>query len=494
MSAPSHPRSVGPKAKPAEAIDLPPDHGLTAAPAPRRTRRRRVSAHELSESTDALRPELPPVLEAMRIHLAPSAANENRPALWRALPNIGFAPLLWREGLARVKASAAALAAQGLKTGDRVLITAAGDWPVALVAALAAGGEVSLCPSGDPEQTREIGRALKARLALAPASELSALAALQCRSRGALRCIAYESLLDGAPDEDLLPPPRPSETAAWLVVQGAVAAGAARARRKPARTALALSHRAIFALCQKFLRLFELTPADHVLSLLPATAPAMLCAGFFAPLMAGAALHLDPGAPFDARQLTVFRPTVLIATQTQWQGLGARIEAQLSAAGTRGRWARAVALKRHALEMSNRPVPPSTEAKYRLGQQLAIQPLKRLFGLSRVRLAIVVDARGPLDPALVEVFAAIDLPLYSVDGPDAAAGLAFANAPASARFDALGRPFPGLQARLDGAGALWLKGPTLAAEALNADGWLRALGQAEIDFEGFVRTSAGQEV
>lgn len=486
MSAPVRPRRVVPQAKAAEATKRLSDPGPGSAAKPRRAPRRRVD--EVAARAEVPRPGLPPALEVLHANVALSEANEDRPALWRALPNIGFAPLLWKEGLECVKAGASALVAQGLAPGARVAIAADGDWPVALVAALAAGGEAALCPAGDLEYLQRIARSRAASLVVAPAATISAVVKGR-QPRSGPRWIASESLLDGARwigrTADFV---QPSPKAFWLPAREEVR----HSPRKPGLCGISLTHGAIFDLCQKFLRLFALTPADHVLCLLPVTEPAMISAGFLAPLMAGATLHLDPGAPFDSRQLTVFRPTVLIATQAQWQLLGERIEAQLSAAGTRGRWARRVALKRHALEVAMRPVPPSTDAKYRLGQQLAIAPLKRLFGLGRVRLAIAVDAQGPLDSRLVEAFAAIDLPLHAIVGTAATAGLAFVNAPSSARFDALGRPFPGLQARLDDAGALWLKGPTLAAEAVDREGWLRALDRAEIDFEGFVRTAADQ--
>lgn len=457
--------------------------GASRAASSNRSRRRRVN--EVIPRADVTCPALPPEIEAILANVTRPAVDENRPAIWRALPNVGVAPLLWKEGLDRVRAAAAALVGQGLEPGDRVLIAAEGDWPVLLIAALVAGGEIALCPGGEPGLLRRFARSRGARIAVAPASLISAASKGQ-KSRGEPRFIASESLLEGAQARAAVVrfgPPSPR--AAWLPEREEPRSG--RSPRGPTQSGFSISHGVLFDLCRKFSRLFALTPEDHVLSLLPVTDPAMPCAGFLAPLMAGATLQLDPAAPFDSRQLTVFRPTVLIATQAQWRVLGERIEAQLSAAGTRGRWAREVALRRHALEVAMRPVPPSFEAKYRLGQQLAIGPLKRLFGLGRVRLAIAVDERGPLDARLLEAFAAIDLPLHTVVGTASAAGFAFVNAPSSARFDALGRPFPGLQARLDDSGTLWLRGPTLASEALDENGWLRARDHAGIDFEGFVR-------
>ncbi|MDR0966975.1 MAG: AMP-binding protein [Myxococcales bacterium] len=427
-------------------------------------------------------PVLPPALEAIRA--AFDQEKDNRPALWRTLPNIGFAPLLWSEGQARAQKMAAALVSLGLKPGDRVILTASGDWPTALIAALTAGGEISVFES-DPSVLLPIARALNARFILSDTLGVEALKAALGKARGAPRLASDESLLSRAPTEPDAPFVQPSSKAALFV-----ASDSTKSKRAVTASCFSLAHQPLFDLCQRFLKLFALTRDDHVLSILSPSQPAMLSAGFFAPLMAGATLQLDPGAPLDSRQLTVFRPTVVIATRAQWQQLGERIEAQLDAGSTRGRWARDVALRRNEWEAADKPIPPSTKLKYRLGQRLAIAPLKRLFGLSRVRLAIVADAvQAPLDPSLAAAFAAIDLPLHALAGSPASFGLAFANVPASSeRGSALGRPFPGLQARLDDQGALWIKGPTIAPEALEhgQDGWIRALDQAELDFTGFV--------
>ncbi len=423
---------------------------------------------------------LPPALAAIRAQVARVAAHESRPALWRPLPNTGFAPLLWEEGAARVQRGAACLTDLGFRAGGRVLVVAEGDWPVAVLAAMCAGGEVALAPAGEEGASlRQRAKACGARWVVASEASLEALHG-EKRSARAPRGVAVEAMLEGEGGGAVALEEGFSPVAAWLPATGGTSAD-----RKGGPTGWSLTHEALWGLCERFGRLFAMGPEDHVLSILPVTAPAMLSAGLVAPLMAGATLHLDPGAPFDSRQLTVFRPTVLIATRRQWQQLGGRIEAQL-AAGTRGVWARRLALKRHELQTAMKPVPPTMEAKYRLARELSIAPLKRLFGLGRARLGIVVDEEGPIDARLIESFAAVDLPLHSVTGPAAAFGLAFANAPGSSRTGTLGRPFPGLEALVDDAGALWLRGATLAAEALDSEGRLGALDRGSIDWDGFV--------
>ena len=422
---------------------------------------------------------IPPAMAAIGAQ-ARAAASEGRPALWRPLPDTGFAPLLWDEGQTRVRRGAAALVAQGLTAGGRVLVVAEGDWPVAILAAQWAGGEVALAPAGgDGAALRQRAKACGARWVVAATSTIETLKAEKGATRRP-RFVAVEEILEGDGDGAGASADGFSPVAAFLP---ATEGETATPKGRP--TGFSLSHEALFGLCQRFLRLFAMGPEDHVLSILPVTAPAVLSAGLMAPLMAGATLHLDPGAPFDSRQLTVFRPTVLIATRRQWRQLAARIEAQL-AAGTRGAWARGLALKRHELQTAMKPVPPTMEAKYRLAREISIAPLKRLFGLGRARLGIVVDEVGPSDARLVESFAAVDLPLHTVTGPAAAFGLAFANAPGSSRTGSLGRPFPGLEARVDDAGALWLRGATLAAEARGSAGQVRALERGSIDWDGFV--------
>jgi long-chain acyl-CoA synthetase len=117
------------------------------------------------------------------------------------------------------------------------------------------------------------------------------------------------------------------------------------------------------------------------------------------------------------------------------------------------------------------------------------------IGLDRCRVA--TSGAAPIDPAIIEFFRALGLPLTEGWGMSELSNAATLAAPGQSRNGAVGRAFPGMELRIAGDGEVLVRGPLVmrgyykdpdrTAEALDADGWMHTGDIGEIDDEGFLR-------
>jgi long-chain acyl-CoA synthetase len=97
---------------------------------------------------------------------------------------------------------------------------------------------------------------------------------------------------------------------------------------------------------------------------------------------------------------------------------------------------------------------------------------------------------------VIDLFAALDLPIYEGYGLTECTTACSTNRPDAYRFGTVGKPLPDVEVRLADDGELELRSPTVFAgylkdpettrEVLREDGWLRTGDIAEIDADGFI--------
>jgi long-chain acyl-CoA synthetase len=117
------------------------------------------------------------------------------------------------------------------------------------------------------------------------------------------------------------------------------------------------------------------------------------------------------------------------------------------------------------------------------------------IGLDRCRVA--TSGAAPIDPAIIEFFQALGLPLTEGWGMSELSNAATLAAPGRSRNGAVGRAFPGMELRIGDDGEVLVRGPLVmhgyykdperTAEALDADGWLHTGDIGELDADGFLR-------
>jgi long-chain acyl-CoA synthetase len=117
------------------------------------------------------------------------------------------------------------------------------------------------------------------------------------------------------------------------------------------------------------------------------------------------------------------------------------------------------------------------------------------IGLDRCRVA--TSGAAPIDPAIIEFFQALGVPLTEGWGMSELSNAATLAAPGRSRNGAVGTAFPGMELRIAGDGEVLVRGPLVmhgyykdserTAEALDADGWMHTGDIGELDADGFLK-------
>jgi long-subunit acyl-CoA synthetase (AMP-forming) len=121
--------------------------------------------------------------------------------------------------------------------------------------------------------------------------------------------------------------------------------------------------------------------------------------------------------------------------------------------------------------------------------------IRAKLGLERCEWYMIGAAPCPLE--VLEFFAAIGIPICEVWGMSETTSIATLVPYDDLRLGTVGRPIPGVEARLEEDGELLVRGGTVmpgyrnqpekTAEAIDAEGWMHTGDIAEIDADGFVK-------
>ncbi len=140
-------------------------------------------------------------------------------------------------------------------------------------------------------------------------------------------------------------------------------------------------------------------------------------------------------------------------------------------------------------------LPDGSPAAVRAMPEQVRQAVLARIGLDKCRIA--TSGAAPIDPAILEFFQALGLPLTEGWGMSELSNAATLAAPARARNGAVGKAFPGIELRIAPDGEVLVRGPLLmrgyykdperSAEALDADGWMHTGDIGELDADGFLK-------
>ena len=136
----------------------------------------------------------------------------------------------------------------------------------------------------------------------------------------------------------------------------------------------------------------------------------------------------------------------------------------------------------------------SPDAARAMPEQLRQAVLTRI-GLDECRVA--TSGAAPIDPAIIEFFRALGVPLTEGWGMSELSNAATLAHPEGARTGAVGKAFPGMELRIAEDGEVLVRGPLVmrgyykdqerTTEALDAEGWMHTGDIGELDAEGFLK-------
>ena len=190
------------------------------------------------------------------------------------------------------------------------------------------------------------------------------------------------------------------------------------------------------------------------------------------------------------------RPTFLLGVPRVWEKFEAALRAQLGqATGVKKRlaeWALATEQKATLAEIATGK--PHNGMQRKLARRLVIGKIQQALGIDQVDFAI--SGAAPISESTLLFFASIGIVIHEGFGMTETTGVATSQPPGQPRFGTVGKPIPGVQARISDEGELLLRGinmvrsyhklPEKSAELYDGD-WMRTGDLALIDNDGFIR-------
>jgi long-chain acyl-CoA synthetase len=224
--------------------------------------------------------------------------------------------------------------------------------------------------------------------------------------------------------------------------------------------AVLLSHANILAASRALAAVDPRSPADNYLSFVPLTSAVGAMFELAAHALDGVILNFAEKPETVPQNVREIAPDRLLYPARLWENLAATIQLAMLDASWLNR--------RIYVATQNAPAGEKGGGLLRaIGQAALLRPLLGQVGLHRARAAYTTGAR--LDPAVLDFFHRLGLPLRQLYSANEAAGAIAAQTGATAHSDSLGAPLPGVALRVAGDGEIWVSGPNICLGYYKAD-------------------------
>jgi long-chain acyl-CoA synthetase len=255
-----------------------------------------------------------------------------------------------------------------------------------------------------------------------------------------------------------------------------------------------LAHRNLVDATRAVLKVHPLTETDFTLSWLPFSHVFERINGTFSVVLFGGHMWLSHGVDRLAEDLSEVQPTVLLSVPRVYEKMHARVMDRVRESRRDRRalfgWAIGV-----GTQFSHESHPGAVlRAKHRLAERLVLGPLRRRLVGGGLRFFI--SGGAALAREIEEFFWAIGVPILNGWGMTETSSGVCSNTLTEHRFLTVGKPFPGIELKLEKDGEILVNGPgnmlgyhknpAATAEMLD-HGWVRTGDIGEIDADGFLR-------
>jgi len=405
----------------------------------------------------------------------------------------------WREIGIEVGRWQAALQRENLAPGDRVAIQMSNrrEWVLFDIAALGLGlVTVPLYTVDRPENIRHILEDAGVRLLLLESGEqLAGLAPVA----ETLRRLDGILVLEQAPET---PAVEMTPISAWLADAQGMAKDEVTDGKDLATIVytsgttgppkgVMLSHSNILWNAEASLSCIRAYPQDRFLSFLPLSHTLERTGGYYLPMMAGSTVAYARSIPQLAEDLTITRPTVLIAVPRIFERVHARIREKLKHEPAAARMlfeaAVAVGWSRFLRTQGRGPWTPGMPFFPLLDRLVGRKVRARLGG----RLRIAVSGGAPLSGEIARFFIGLGIPLVQGYGLTEASPVVSVSPLEDNIPESIGLPLPDVELRVAAQDELLVRSPGVmlgywnnpnaSADAIDAGGWLHTGDQVHID-------------
>jgi long-subunit acyl-CoA synthetase (AMP-forming) len=237
---------------------------------------------------------------------------------------------------------------------------------------------------------------------------------------------------------------------------------------------------------------------DRVTSFLPTAHIADRLNALYAQEVIGTQVTVVADIETIATALPEVRPAFWGAMPLVWEKLKTGIEANVAAeTGVKkalNNWALGTVHTRACALLGGSEPGIADRVQYAVADILVLGKIRAAIGLDQARWLICGDA--PIPRETLAFFAGLGLPVTEAWGMTELSGIATVSHPREAVLGCVGKPLPGLEARVAADGELLVRGPLvmkdyrnepqMTAEAIDSDGWLHTGDIATVDDDGNV--------
>jgi long-subunit acyl-CoA synthetase (AMP-forming) len=259
-----------------------------------------------------------------------------------------------------------------------------------------------------------------------------------------------------------------------------------------------LTHRGIDLIARAVAEVFPslLETKTRAVSYLPLCHAAEQGMTNFAGLMVKAETYYCSDLTLIKDYLVEVHPTIFLAVPRVWEKFEAALRGKLAeATGIKAKlasWARATELEAFKQEAeTGRPVSSFSR---NLANKLVISKIKDALGLDQLQVAL--SGAAPISVSTLEFFASIGLPIHEGYGMTETTAFASVQPYGKLRFGTIGKPLPGVEAKIAEDGEIMLKGinmvkgylrlPDKTAELYSGDEWMHTGDLGAIDEDGYI--------
>jgi long-chain acyl-CoA synthetase len=440
-----------------------------------------------------------------------SQTKPNEPALFDMRPGGSWATQDWKTFWHRVRAVGRGLIAIGVEPGDRVAMIAKNrsEWLICQHGIAAAGA--ILCPIYATNLSHQVAHIIESCgadiLILDEREQLEKLRAAQANGQAKLRTIVTMDSLRGGDDvmtladleasghEDLdrvldqrLRQVNVDSPTMLIFTSGTT--GLPKGAE--------ITNRGVRALMSNVMAIFGEAMGEgeqRVVSYLPLCHAAEQLFTNYIGLTIGAQIYFCREMAELKAHLATARPTYILGVPRVWEKFESAMRAQFAkATGLKSRmisWARGVELEcmRREIEIGE----PHWPTRRKIARKLVIDKILLSLGLDDLRLAC--SGAAPISEESIWFFASIGLLIHEGFGMTETSGLAITQPLRRIRVGTVGKPIPGVEAKVSETGELLLRGLNMVrgyflmpehSRDLWSDEWMRTGDMASIDSDGFV--------
>ena len=438
----------------------------------------------------------------------------NRPALFQKKNN-RYEPISWSEYKQNVERVTFSLQKLGVRAGEKVAILSENrpEWAYADLGILSLGAvSIPIYPTSTPKEITHILTHSEARIAFVSNEELfikikpflvarttlekvillNDSATVLDQSAQTISWNEFYKLNTLSQEEmenqyrKLIEQPKPDDMATMIYTSGTTGAP----------KGVMLSHRNFLVNCIDSKRAIQMTENDVTLSFLPLSHVFERMAGFYFPLMSGAAIAYAENMNTVPQNLLEVKPTSACGVPRLYEKIYQKImeTVQKSPSWKKAliEWALQTGYQTFPFRFQNQSLPLFLKIKYFIADLLIFKKLRHSFG---GRLRYFISGGAPLVKSIGEFFYAAGITICEGYGLTETSPVISVNQCQRLKFGTVGIPLDHVQIRIAEDGEILVAGPSVmlgyykdeqATREAIQDGWFHTGDIGHIDSDGFL--------